>query len=215
MPAARVADRFTTLVLVLLFGVGVVYLGEELLGALARDRSELPLWRSVLLLVHLTATLPILLLPLLQFSAALRRRRPAWHRVLGRVFLSGSIVAGATAIPLGITQEGEGRGTPTVLFALLWIVFALVAWRSARRRAFGLHRQFVARAYAIAVAFIIIRVLRDTQDTLLPFITQLPVRDVTRDWLCFVLPLFAVEAWHQWWPALRGGPKTAPAPRSS
>ncbi|HEX4855139.1 DUF2306 domain-containing protein [Arenimonas sp.] len=191
------------LVLTVLFAAGAFYLAAELVSAVVRDRSAEPGWRTALLMLHLTVTLPILFLPPFQFSRRLRARFPAWHRRAGQLFLGGSLVAASTALPLAMTQEGEGRGVPTGVFAVLWFGFAAAAWWCARRRAFVLHEQFVARTYAVAVAFIIIRLLRDTQEWLLPFITMIEVRDVTRDWLCFVLPLFAVEIAFAWWPALR------------
>ena len=190
-------------VLLTLLAIGVMYLGDEVVAAVLRDRSHEPGWRSVLLMVHLAVTLPILFLPPLQFSRRLRARFPAWHRRAGRLFLGGSLVAATTAVPLAITQEGEGRGVPTVVFAVLWFGFAAAAWWCARRRAFALHEQFVARTYAVVVAFVVIRLLRDTQEWLFPFITQIEVRDVTRDWLCFVLPLLVVEVVYAWWPALK------------
>ena len=191
------------LVLMVLFAAGVFYLGAELVSAVVRDRSAEPGWRTALLMLHLAVTLPILFLPPFQFSRRLRASFPAWHRRAGRLFLGGSLVAASSALPLAMTQEGEGRGVPTGVFAVLWFGFAAAAGWCARRRAFALHEQFVARTYAVAVAFIIIRLLRDTQEWLLPFITLIEVRDVTRDWLCFVLPLLAVEIAFAWWPALR------------
>jgi len=197
------------LLLAALFALGLWYLGNELVSSALRDRSGEPVWRTAVLLLHLTVTLPILLLPPFQFSRRLRARFPAWHRRAGQVFLGGSILAATAALPLAITQEGEGRDVPTALFALLWLLFAAAAWWCARRRAFALHEQFVARTYAIAVAFVVIRMLRDSQGWLLPFIPTDEIRDVTRDWLCFVLPLLAVEIGFAWWPALRQAKRAA------
>jgi hypothetical protein len=38
------------------------------------------------------------------------------------------------------------------------------------------------------MAFVLVRVLGDAQGHLLPFISDVAVRDVTREWACFVLP---------------------------
>jgi hypothetical protein len=59
-----------------------------------------------------------------------------------------------------------------------------------------------ASSYAIALAFVFVRLLGEFQYVLFPFMPDQALRDATREWLSFVLPLIAVEAWCSWWPSI-------------
>lgn len=139
----------------------------------------------------------------MQFSRRIRLRHPAFHRWAGRVDLAGAAVAAVSATDLALTFDEVGRRPPLLIFSLLWLGFALAAWSCARRRRIAAHVRFVVRTYAVALALVLVRVLGDAQEHLLPFITDVAVRDVTREWACFVLPLVLVEAWMVWIPDAR------------
>lgn len=200
---------FKVLLLLILVSLSTWFLWGELDYALTRDRTGEPAFRTWALIVHLTFATPLLLFPPLQFSRRFRLRWPQWHRRLGRAYLVASLIAGSLAIYLGLTFDLVGRRVPVVLFATLWVAFSAAAWWCARQRAFAAHERFVVRSYTIAVAFVIVRVMGQAEDVMFPFMPDPQLRGVTREWLCFVLPLLAVEAWYTWWPALR-----TPRPRT-
>ncbi|MFT3667886.1 MAG: DUF2306 domain-containing protein [Pseudoxanthomonas sp.] len=202
-PTALPPKPFKVLLLLILVSLSARFLWGELDYALTRDRTGEPVFRTWALIVHLTFATPLLLLPPLQFSRRFRLRWPHWHRRLGRAYLVASLIAGSLAIYLGLTFDLVGRRVPVVLFATLWVAFSAAAWWCARHRAFAAHERFVVRSYTIAVAFVIVRVMGQAEDVMFPFMPDPQLRGVTREWLCFVLPLLAVEAWYTWWPALR------------
>jgi uncharacterized membrane protein len=194
------------------------YAGDAVIYAFVRERSaEEPWLRTIGSFVHLAVAAPLLLMAPLQFSRRIRAHWPHWHRWIGRAYLSFAIVAALGALYLGATFERVGSRVPLAIFAVLWLAFSLAAWVCARRGAFPAHQRFVMRSYAVALAFILVRLLGDFQDALFPFIADQDLRDATREWLSFVLPLIVLEAWISWWPSLpithhRHPAVVAPAP---
>ena len=114
------ATPFKWLLLSAVFLLGVWFLSNELVYSMFRDRSAEPLLRTAVLIIHLLVTLPLLLLPPVQFSRRIRARWPTWHRYAGRFYLSAAMLAAVTAIYLGFSFEDVGRRVPLCLFALLY-----------------------------------------------------------------------------------------------
>ena len=199
-----VPKPFKWLLLSVLLGLGLWYAGDAVIYAFVRERPPDQWMRSIGSYIHLAVATPLLLIAPLQFSRRMRARWPHWHRRVGRAYLSLAVVAAIGAIYLGATFERVGSRTPLVLFAILWLAFSLAAWVCARHRAFSAHERFVMRSYAIAFAFVLVRLLGQFQDALFPFMPDQELRDATREWLSFVVPLLAVESWCSWWPSLRG-----------
>jgi uncharacterized membrane protein len=213
-PPGHPAKPFKWLLLATLLGLGLWYAVDAVIYAFVRDRpAEEPWVRTAASFLHLVVAAPLLLMAPLQFSRRLRARWPRWHRRIGRAFLSFAIVAALMAAYLGTTFERLGSRTPLLIFALLWLAFSVAAWFSARRGSFAVHERFVVRTYALALAFVLVRLLGEFQDLLFPFMPDQALRDTTREWLSFVLPLLVVEAWYSWWPSLRAA-RHARSPRA-
>jgi hypothetical protein len=206
MAKARFAPKpLKWALLVVLLGVGLWYALDAVLYAVVRERpSHDPWFRTLSSFIHLAVATPLLLLAPFQFSRRVRARTPIWHRRIGRTFLTCSLVAAAGAVYLGATFERVGSRIPLVLFGLLWFGFSTSAWVTARRGLFLAHERFVVRSYAIALAFVLVRLLGEFQDVLFPFMVDQALRDTSREWLSFVLPLLAVEIGYTWWPSLGG-----------
>ncbi|MGH7575704.1 MAG: DUF2306 domain-containing protein [Longimicrobiales bacterium] len=195
---------FKWLLLAVLAGLGLWYANDAVGYAFVRDRPAEETWlRRAGSFIHLAAAVPLLLIAPLQFSRRLRARWPRWHRRIGRAYLGSAMVAALVAAYLGATFERVGSRTPLVIFALLWFAFSAAAWLCARRGAFAVHERFVVRSYALALAFVLVRLLGEFQDRLFPFMPDQALRDATREWLSFVLPLLAVETCYSWWPSFR------------
>ena len=192
MKAARIA------LLSLLFLTGLLYVAAELLYSASRDRSDFGAFENAMRLTHLAFTLPLLLVPIVQFSSRLRSKRPGLHRALGRFYLGATMLAAIGAIYLGLGFDEPGRRVPLVIFAGLWFYFAVAAWLAAYRRTFDVHARFVVRTYGIALAFVLVRLLGQFDTSLLGSITNEEVRNVTREWLAFVVPLLLIEAGFHW-----------------
>jgi uncharacterized membrane protein len=106
--------------------------------------------------LHIVSAIPYLVLGAFQFSASLRRRRPAWHRRTGRLLVPLGLTVAFTALWMNqFYVLPEGRNELLYVFRLLagsamvWsIVLGLV---TVRRRDFARHRVWMTRAYALAL----------------------------------------------------------------
>lgn len=153
---------------------------------------------------HLIVALPVIIGAPLQFLPSLRTRQPAVHRFVGRLYVGGASLAALTAIYLGgVVGEHEGSHLPIVLLGSLWLFFTLSAWRCAVNRNFAAHRLFMIRSYALALVLVWLRLMYDLQGWLFFYVKDETVRDVTREWASWVVPLLAIETWLSWLPLLR------------
>lgn len=160
---------------------------------------------------HLVTALPVITGAPLQFIPSLRAARPALHRLIGRIYVGGATVAALTAIYLGgVVGEYEGSRLPIVLLGVLWLFFTLSAWRCAVKRNFVAHRLFMIRSYGLALVLVWLRLMYSLQDWLFFYVTDEALRDTTREWASWVVPLLILEAWLSWIPLLRQRMKPAP-----
>lgn len=160
---------------------------------------------------HALLALPVVFGAPLQFLPRLRQSAPRLHRWIGRAYAIGASGAALIAIYLGAIIEYEGSRLPLVLAGLLWLFFTLAAWQAAVARNFVAHRAFMIRSYTLALALVWLRVMYDFQDSLFFFVQDEAMRDVTREWASWAVPLFVVELWLSWLPQLRRARQAAPA----
>lgn len=115
------------------------------------------------LLPHGIAGACALLLGPMQFSDRLRCRFPLLHRVVGRIYVGGVLIAA----PMGfyIQHFEERMGEPrTFSFAagaqaIAWIVTTLIALALILRCNVEAHRRWMTRSFAVALVFLEVRVV--------------------------------------------------------
>ena len=144
---------------------------------------------------HALLALPVVFGAPLQFLPGLRQSTPHLHRWIGRAYVVGASGAATLAIYLGATIEYEGSRLSIVITGMLWLFFTLAAWRAAVARNFVAHRAFMIRSYTLALVLVWLRVMYDFQDE--------EMRDATREWASWVIPLLAVELWVSSLPQMR------------
>ena len=96
-----------------------------------------------------------------QLVPALRRRWPAMHRWNGRVFLMVALVSSLSGLWLVWvrgSQLGTGSNISITTNGLLILVFAILAWRAARKRDVVRHRQHALRAYLLVLGVWFLRI---------------------------------------------------------
>ena len=59
------------------------------------------------------------------------------------------------------------------------------------------------RSYALALVLVWLRLMDDVQDVLFFYVTDQAMRDATREWASWVIPLLMVELWISWLPQMR------------
>ena len=109
-----------------------------------------------LLIPHtLSGTIALLAGPI-QFSTRFRQRHLQFHRVLGRIYVICVFVGSFTGIALAAGRPGFPG---TSMQAAAWMVCTTAAFITARNRQIAVHRQWMARSYAVTFTFVSSRVL--------------------------------------------------------
>ncbi len=133
--------------------IGISYGRAALGGPPGESRWVAGDWLgNSLLSVHLVFALLMTAIGVLQLVPALRRRLPAVHRTLGRVFMVGALLGSVSGFYL-LWVKGTVGGLPmhlaTSLNGVLIIAFAWLAWRAARARRFTEHRRWALRLFIV------------------------------------------------------------------
>ncbi|HEX4309373.1 MAG TPA: DUF2306 domain-containing protein [Acidobacteriaceae bacterium] len=109
-----------------------------------------------LLIPHtLAGTLALLIGPV-NFSSRIRQRHLKLHRTLGYIYVISVFVGSFTGIALAAGRPGFPG---TSMQAAAWIVCTTAAFPAARNRQIAVHRQWMARSYAVTFTFVTSRVL--------------------------------------------------------
>lgn len=149
----------------LLFIVAVVfalvlaypYLGLNI-GSSRIDARASQLHYSVLVAHIFTATVALVLGPL-QFIPKVRAHKPV-HRALGRTYLLAGVGPSAiTTIPVAIWFGRTLTQVGLITAAVLWLTTGGLAYRAARHRDFGAHREWMMRNYALTFLAVTSRIL--------------------------------------------------------
>lgn len=91
-----------------------------------------------------------------QFSSRVRQRHLTLHRIIGRMYFISVIIGSFTGIALAAGRPGLPG---TAMQAAAWIVCTTAAMIAARNRQIMVHRQWMARSYAVTFTFVSTRVL--------------------------------------------------------
>lgn len=130
---------------------GVLRLGEVSTGS----EIDLPWTAIVAIIAHIVAMTVFCLLGAFQFSPALRTRL-GWHRTAGRVLIPAGFIAAMASIWLAVFFNGppaeRALAWVRLVFAVLMIIFLVMAVIAITSRDFAAHGAWMTRAYAIAVS---------------------------------------------------------------
>src|ERR1700679_1487495 len=160
---ALAAARFrfkTALWIVLGFTTLFVFITSEVLLV-----ADYPMYHAYRLLVisdrhllipHTLAGIWALLIGPINFSSRIRQRHLQLHRVLGRIYVISVFIGSFTGIALAVGRPGLPG---TSMQAAAWMVCTTAAFLTARNRQITVHRQWMARSYAVTFTFVSSRVL--------------------------------------------------------
>jgi uncharacterized membrane protein len=156
-------------------------------------------------LFHIVAAVPILLIGPLQFWVWFRKHHMKWHRLLGKVYVIGSLLGGVSALYLAITIQYPESVIPLSISSTLWLFTTAAAWVTIKNKNVQAHRLFMIRSYTLALSFIFIRILSDLAENygFIGFISNSEARDATREWASWIVPLLFVEIVFAWLPSIR------------
>ena len=145
------------------------------------------------LLPHGVAGACALLLGPMQFSDRLRQRFTKLHRVLGRFYVAGALIAAPMGFYIQFFQERMGGPRSFSIAALadatLWMLTTAIAFTFILKGKVQQHRQWMTRSYAVALVFLEVRVILGVTgwENLRP-----PV-DETVVWMCLVFSILLAD----------------------
>jgi uncharacterized membrane protein len=184
---------------------------QQVLAALDRDdplasqrRAELVRFDSrfgaetLLTMLHILPGGLLLLLAPLQFSSRIRNRRTRFHRWSGRVVVGSAVVSALAGFYFGLVMPygGAAEAAAIVLFGATLLMSVTLAVVAIRRGDVARHREWMIRAFAVAVGIATVRIVGIALDLLLTpagvgpsdvFVLSL--------WTGWILTLAAAEAW--------------------
>ena len=129
----------------------------ELSGAAATMPSDARYDASPLpVVVHVLSATVFAMLGALQFSSALRRRHPGWHRRAGRVLVVAGLGVALSALWLNQFYPRAGASREVlyplrVTFGTAMLVTIVLGFAAIRRRDVAGHRAWMVRSYAIGL----------------------------------------------------------------
>jgi uncharacterized membrane protein len=139
-----------------------------------------------------------LILAPLQFSSRIRSRHIRFHRWSGRILVGAAIVTAPAGLYFGLLMPyGRlGEATATVFFGGLFVFSVGRAFVAIRRGQVARHRDWMIRAFAIAIGISAVRVVGTAFDILLtPAGLPPPELFVLSLWTGWTVTLAAGELW--------------------
>lgn len=105
--------------------------------------------------VHILSAIVYAVLGAFQFSAGLRRRRPGWHRVVGRLLVIVGMAVALSALCLTLLYPRTEGGDLLFVFRVLagsgMAVSVVLGYMAIGRRDLAAHVGWMIRAYALAL----------------------------------------------------------------
>lgn len=149
----------------------------------------------VLTYTHILPASVYIILSILQLAPGIRRRYIAFHRASGRIALACGYITGVTALVMAfkVPIGGFNEAVATTVFGLYFLFSLTRGLQHILHGRAALHRQWMLRAFAIALA---VATVRPVIGLFFAF-SGLPPQQFfgTAFWLGFTLHLIAVEWW--------------------
>ncbi|MFI6455568.1 DUF2306 domain-containing protein [Streptosporangium amethystogenes] len=135
---------------------GAVRLNELVGGAAITPENARFFAVPVPVVAHIFCVSLYSVLGAFQFAPRFRRRRPAWHRVAGRVLIPCGLVAALTGLWMSLfyprpVGDGDLLTGFRLVFGTAMVVSILLGLAAIRRRDVARHRAWMIRGYAIGL----------------------------------------------------------------
>jgi hypothetical protein len=146
------------------------------------------------LILHITAGGGALILGPIQFWDRLRNNNWKLHRIVGILYLLAILASGTCAVILAVTTAyavNWAYAFSAQVWVTVWITSSFIAYYTARKRKFKLHKEWMTRSYIVTLAFVVSGLLIK-----LPAVQQLgDFADISPSlfWLGWAVPLYIYE----------------------
>ena len=146
--------------------------------------------RAPWLLAHVVGGSVALLFGPWQFWTALGRPSRQVHRWTGRLYVAGVLLAGASAVYLGLHSAPAAFGAALMGLDAAWLTSTGLGYLAVRNGRIAQHRAWMIRSYVLTLAFVGFRLwllLAASLGMDQPWVVP------TVGWVSWILPLAAVE----------------------
>jgi uncharacterized membrane protein len=146
------------------------------------------------LVAHITSGGGALVSGVVQFWPKLRQYSMKLHRYIGYVYLLAILVSSLSALVLASTTAymvNWAYAFTLQVWASVWISSSFIAWYTAVKKQFKLHKEWMIRSYLVTVAFLI-----SGYAYKIPYVQQLGSFEavtVPLFWMGWALPLYTYE----------------------
>jgi uncharacterized membrane protein len=168
------------------------------------ENFKLGFWESKIWFIgHIAGASASLLLGPLQFWKHFRAKYMCYHRIAGKIFIIGSLIAAVCAFRITLFYSCVPCRVSLGVLSVIWLFCTAAALWAVKHKNIKAHQQFMVRSYTAALAFVFIRLFPLIgYDTIFPFMTQQADRRTAAEWLCWVVPFMMIESYMVWWPSL-------------
>jgi hypothetical protein len=146
------------------------------------------------LIAHITAGGGALITGIIQFWPKLRNYSWKIHRFIGFVYLLAILVSSTCALILSLTTAYKVNWTTAFtlqIWAGVWITSTFLAYYTAMKRRFKLHKEWMIRSYIVTIAFLISGFIYKSQ--YMQMLSKTEDVGPTLFWMGWAVPLFIYE----------------------
>lgn len=146
------------------------------------------------LIAHITAGGGALILGPFQFFERFRTNYWRLHRVIGILYLLAILISGICAVILASTTAYKvnwAYAFSLQVWVSVWISASFIAWRTAIKKKFRQHKEWMTRSYIVTLAFVISGLAIK-----IPIVRQLgSFADISPSlfWFAWAVPLYVYE----------------------
>lgn len=155
-------------------------------------------------ILHIAGATCSLFLGPIQFWKSIRTKYIRFHRIAGKIYIIGSLIAAAGAFRLALSFDCVGCRYSLIPLSILFLLTTSLAWYAIRQKNITAHKQFMVRSYVCALAFVFVRLYQVLPlDFIFQPITSDDVFAVVVEWTFSILPLILVEIVMIWIPSIK------------
>ena len=131
---------------------GALRITELASGPVVTEANARFVHSPIPVIAHIIGATTYLLLGALQFVPRLRKGRPSWHRIAGRVLVPAGLIAAFSGMWMGVFYTRPVFDMVIRLVAgTLMATFILLGLRAVLRRDITTHRRWMIRGYAVGI----------------------------------------------------------------
>lgn len=153
--------------------------------------------------MHMLGGSMALLLGPMQFWPFIRKRFVSFHRLSGKMYMTGIALIGVSAGRLSLISTCIPCRISLFLLTVFAVLSTWFAWRAIKTRNIKTHRQMMVRSYVCVLAFVAVRIDDVfSLNFLFGNITDPTFRRVVNEYFFSFVPLIIAEIIMIWWPSV-------------